>query len=249
MKFFFKFICIIILNCCLIDSIVAQTSELEAVPIEKHEFEFPPLQVVIDSVIKRSAMVRFRKNNIRVKESALGTERVYWSKNLGVQADTRYGNLSNFSTSEDGASNTAALTTAKQFNYSFGIFVKFPLFDAINRKHQIRLAKSEIEGAKNMVEFEKEELRKTVIVLYQGLIFKRKILQIKSRSLGDGRVNMQMVEKEFRNGIVPIAEYVRIVGITENNEADYAKAMSEFITAKLLLEDMAGFVFSLKRLN
>ena len=60
---------------------------------------------------------------------------------------------------------------------------------------------------------------------------------------------MQMVEKEFRNGIVPIAEYVRIVGMTENMEADYTKAMSEFITAKLLLEDMAGFEFGLTRLN
>jgi hypothetical protein len=60
---------------------------------------------------------------------------------------------------------------------------------------------------------------------------------------------MQMVEKEFRNGIVPISEYVRIVGMTENMEADYEKAMSEFITVKLMLEDMAGFEFGLTRLN
>ena len=58
-----------------------------------------------------------------------------------------------------------------------------------------------------------------------------------------------MVEKEFRNGIVPISEYVRIVGMTENMEADYETAMSEFITAKQLLEDMAGFTFDLTRTN
>ena len=208
MSFFLKFIIIVIVLSCFMPSLMAQTPEPGGVSIIKDEFKFPSLEVVIDSVLKRSAMVSFRKNSIAVKESTLATERIYWSKNLGVQADTRYGNLSNFATSEDGVSNTAALTTSKQFNYSVGFFVK-----------------------------------------YQDLILKQKILQIKSRSLGDGRVNMQMVEKEFRNGIVPIAEYVRIVGMTENMEADYTKAMSEFITAKLLLEDMAGFEFGLTRLN
>ena len=107
----------------------------------------------------------------------------------------------------------------------------------------------EVDEAKSMAEFQKEELRKTTIKLYQDLILKQKLLQIRSRRLGDGRVNMQMVEKEFRNGVVPLSEYVRIVGMTENMEADYAKAMSEFITAKLLLEDMAGFVFGLTQIN
>ena len=249
MSFFLKFIIIVIVLSCFMPSLMAQTPEPGGVSIIKDEFKFPSLEVVIDSVLKRSAMVRFRKNNIGVTKSALASERIYWSKNLGVQADTRYGNLSNFATSEDGFSNTAALTTSKQFNYSVGFFVKFPLFDGLNRKNQIRLAKFEVDAAKDMLEFEKEQLRKRVIVLYQDLILKQKILQIKSRSLGDGRVNMQMVEKEFRNGIVPIAEYVRIVGITESMEADYAKAMSEFITTKLLLEDMAGFVLGLTRLN
>ncbi len=41
-------------------------------------------------------------------------------------------------------------------------------------------------------------------------VLKQKILKIRSISFGDARVNMQMVEKEFRNGIVPISEYVRI---------------------------------------
>jgi hypothetical protein len=85
--------------------------------------------------------------------------------------------------------------------------------------------------------------------MYQDLLLKQKLLQIRSRSLGDGRVNLQMVEKEFRNGVVPISEYVRIVSMTENLEADYTKAMSEFITSKLMLEDMAGFELGLTQLN
>ena len=77
-------------------------------------------------------------------------------------------------------------------------------------------------------------------------VLKQKILKISSISFGDARVNMQMVEKEFRNGIVPISEYVRI---TTSMEVVYETAISDLITAKKLLEDMAGFVFGLTLKN
>lgn len=245
----FYILSILSLSFISFNSIQAQTLESDNSSLNDNEFKFPPLEVVIDSVLKRSAMVNFRNQHIGVKESTLASERIYWSRNLGIQADTRYGNLSNFATSEDGISNTAALTTAKQFNYSVGFYLKIPIFDVLNRKNKIKLARLEVDEAKSMAEFQKEEIRQTVIRMYQDLILKQKLLQIRSRSLGDGRVNLQMVEKEFRNGIVPISEYVRIVGMTENLEADYAKAMSEFITSKLMLEDMAGFEFDLTHLN
>ena len=110
-----------------LDSDISSLLESDTSSLNVSEFKFPSLKVVIDSVLKRSAMMSFRKNNIGAKESTLASERIYWSKNLGIQADTRYGNLSNFATSEDGVSNTAALTTAKQFNYSVGFYLKFPI--------------------------------------------------------------------------------------------------------------------------
>ncbi len=213
------------------------------------ELNFPSLDAVIDSVIKRSAMVNFRNNNIQTKEAAMASERIHWARNVGLQADSRYGNLNNFSSNEDGEALSQVLTTSQQFNYSVGLFLKFPLFDGINRKNQIKLAESEVEAAKSMVEFENEQLRKVVIKLYQDLILKQKILQIRSEGLGNGRVNMQMVEKEFRNGLVPMSEYVRINTMTTNMEEAYETALSEFITTKKMLEDMAGFVFDLKVSN
>jgi len=223
----------------------AQTLEINDNSLQGTEYKFPPLQAVIDSVIKRSAMLKFRNHHVGVKESTLKSEKIYWTRNFGLQAETKYGNLNSFSTDSNGSFNSSSLITTEQLNYSVGVYLKFPIFDFFNRKHQLRLAKMEVEEAKSMAEFTKEELRQTVIRLYQDLLLKQKLLQIRARSLGDGKVNMQMVEKEFRNGVVPVSEYVRINGMTANLEADYEKAVSEFITAKQLLEDMAGFVFGL----
>ena len=228
---------------------MAQTSASETGPIKKNELNIPPLEVVIDSILKHSAMLSFRKHHIGVKTSTLKSERIYWTRNIGLQADTRYGNLSNFATSEDGVSNKAAFTTARQFNYSAGVYLKFPIFDFFNRKNQIKLAKLEVEEAKSMADFQEQEIRQTVIKLYQDLILKHKLLRIKSQNLGNGRVNMQMVEKEFRNGVVAISEYVRITSMTSNMESDYELAKSNFLIAKQLLEDMAGFVFNVSLSN
>lgn len=232
-----------------VSSLQGQTIDTYNLEFEAAEFNFPPLQMVIDSVLKHSAMVGFQENNIKAKAAALASEKLRWSENLGVQADTRYGNLNNFSSNEDGEALSQVLTTTKQFNYSVGVFVKFPLFAGINRKNQIKQAEYEMEAARNMVAFENEQIKQAVIVLYHDLLLKQKLLGIKSRNLGDGTVNMQMVEKEFRNGIVPISEYVRIKGITASMEEEYEVAMSEFITAKQRLEEMAGFTFDVTNLN
>lgn len=219
------------------------------VEIPTNAFNFPPLQTIIDSVIKRSGMVNFRNTHIEVMESTLASEQIYWARNMGIQADSRYGNLNNFSSNEDGEALSQVLTTSKQFNYSVGFYLKFPLFDVLNRKHQVKLAQLEVDEAKSMAAFQEEEIEQTVIRMYQNMVLRQKILLIRSTSLGDARVNMQMVEKEFKNGVVPLSEYVRITGMTSNMEADYETAMSEFITAKQMLEALAGFVFDLNYAN
>jgi len=58
-----------------------------------------------------------------------------------------------------------------------------------------------------------------------------------------------MVEKEFRNGVIEISDYVTICELVSKMESEYETAMTEFFTAKQLLEDMSGFVFSLTRSN
>ena len=224
----------------------AQTFEYNEQTFTAGEFNLPPLKVVIDSVLKRNAMLKFRKSHINVKESTLASERIYWTRNIGIQADSRYGTLNNFSNSDDGVANTAFSTLSTQYNYSIGFYIKFPVFDMLNRKNQVRLAKFEVDEAKNMAEFQEDEIRQTIIKLYQDLILKQKLLLIRSKGLSDGKINMQMIEKEFRNGIVPVAEFIRITSITSNLEVDYETAKAEFTTAKQVLEDMAGFVFNVK---
>jgi len=208
------------------------------------DISLPPLQVIIDSALTRNGMLKFRNKEIGVKESRLASERIYWIRNLSFVAESSYGNLNNLSTNADRTGSTSALTNTTQYNYGAGLSVRFPIFDLINRKNQINLAKYEVAGAKDMLQSLEDEIRQEVIKMYHDIILKQKILKIKSKALGDNEVNMQMVEKEFRNGVVPISEYVRITSITADAEVAFESAMSEFIIAKKLLEDMTGLIFN-----
>lgn len=235
---------ILILTLCFSNYSLSQTNMLEVSPSRiKSKFNIPPLEVIIDSVLKNNAQLSYRKSSVKIKETNIKSKRIDLTRHFGISADTRYGNFNNFNTNEDGQLTTAFATTSKQFNYSAGFYLKIPIFDFLNRKKMLRVAKLELEEAQGLAEAQEETMRQIVIKLYQDLLLKEKLLEIKAKTLGDGKVNMQMVEKEFRNGLVPVAEYVRITNITSSLEIEFEKGKSEFLLAKCLLEDLAGFKF------
>ena len=208
------------------------------------EFSLPPLEAVIDSALRRSASVRFRLQEIEAKQANLTSQKNYWTRNLGFQGEARYGTFNNFSTIETGQSTGILASNTSQVNYAAGVYVKFPLFDIINRKNQISQARVELDQARSMAEAQQDELRQLVIRLYQDVLLKQRVLLIRSESAGTSRVNMDMVENQFRNGVIPVAEYVRISDIVSRTSSDYEVARAEFTAAKAILEDIAGFSFT-----
>ncbi len=216
----------------------------------RNQIDIPPLQVVMDSVLKHNALVRFRSQDIELKKEALKSDKIDWTKNFGFQATSVYGTFNNFSTNVDATQDVSAFaTTSKQFNYQLGAYLKIPIFDIINRKKLIKFATIQVDEAKTMLAHEQSLVRQDVIEKYQDLLLKQRLLKIKAENLGNGKVNMQMVEKEFRNGLVPVAEYVRLSDMTMRIQTDYEMAMSNFLAAKQVLEDMAGFEFGVIRLQ
>lgn len=209
------------------------------------EFTFPPLSALIDSALATNAMMRFRQQGITGKQCNLNSYRNYWTRNVGLQADVRYGTFDNFSTNTaEGQTPSANATRSNQTNYGVGAYIKFPLQDALNRKNQIRMAQSELDQAQSMAQAQRDEITQLVIRQYNDVLLKQRLLKIKSKNLGTARVNMEMVEKEFQNGVVPVTEYARIADIVARNEADYETARTDYTTAFMILEETSGFKFT-----
>ncbi|RXP45143.1 hypothetical protein EC396_15740 [Lutibacter sp. HS1-25] len=238
MKKISKNIFFIIFNCCFAAVTLAQTSDIKDMP---KEILLPPLDDLIEAAIQHNPTVEFRRLGIERTESLVKSERNYWTRNFGLQADAEYGNLNNSSYSVEAGDSNLLSTSTTQFNYGVGVYLKFPIFDIVNRKDQIKQAQLEVDQAKSMEEGMKNEIRQLVIKQYQEIILKQKLLSIKSQNLGNAKVNMEMVEKEFRNGVIPILEYTRISDITSKIESEFETAKSEYFLAKKLLENTVGF--------
>jgi outer membrane protein TolC len=128
-------------------------------------------------------------------------------------------------------------------NYGVGLYIKLPVFDVINRKTQVRQAMAEVEQAKSLQQAQRDEIEQIVIKQYEEVLLKQRLLSIKSQNLGSATVNYEMVEKEFRNGTIPTAEYVRLSDMTSRIKSEYEMAKAEFVTAKKILEQIVGFSF------
>lgn len=204
----------------------------------------PPLSVIIDSALSTNAMVRLRNLDINSKEFNLKSQNATWFRNIGIQADARYGTFDNFSTNtNEGQTPSTLATRNSQMNYGVGAFVKFPFYDLVNRKNQLKMARIELSQAQTMAEAQRDEVRQMVIRQFNDVLLKQRLLEIKSKNLGTARINLAIVQKQFQNRNIDIGEYARIEEIAGRAEADFEAARSEYITAFMILEEIAGFKF------
>jgi outer membrane protein TolC len=244
-----KYLCHIALALVITAAFVNNTTgqmfhTADAVVPRENDIVLPPLADLIDSALKHNATVRFRSQEVNAKEYNLKSQQNYWTRNLGIQADSRYGTFDNYSSSASGQSTTILASTSRQLNYGMGAYIKFPIGDIIDRKNLVGKAKVELEQAKSMAEAQQDEIRQLVIHQYEDLLLKQRLLRIRAQAFGNARVNSEMVETQFRNGIIPVSEYVRISDIVSRVESDYETAKTDYTTAKMILEDIVGFIFT-----
>ncbi|PKP45321.1 MAG: hypothetical protein CVT94_18415 [Bacteroidetes bacterium HGW-Bacteroidetes-11] len=208
--------------------------------------KLPILQVLIDSAVTNNPYVKFRDQQIIVNESKLRTKKVEWTRNLGLQANVGYGNLYNYSTNSTGGIDPLPFATNRvETQYNGSVYLNMPLYTLVDRKNQIKMARTEIEQATFMAEEQRLETRQLVIRQYNELLLAQRILRIKARYMETARINMQMVEKEFSNGVVSVTELTRITEIVSRSESDYESARTDFLTAYLILEELTGMKFYL----
>ena len=84
MKYFFKCLLFIITYGCFINYGLSQTGSLNKVSIPQIGITIPPLKVLIESAINHNAMVRYRTEEIEVKQTDLKSEKYYWTRNFGI---------------------------------------------------------------------------------------------------------------------------------------------------------------------
>ncbi len=218
----------------------AQDKTTERSIHQSYELLIPTIEVLIDSALANNGMLAYRVDEIESKKANLKMKKRYWTRNFGVQGDARYGTFDNFSQNVSGPSTIQLASTTIQTNYGIGVYLKIPVFDIYNRKSDIKQAKAELSQARNLVKNQEDEIKEKVILYYEDLKLKQRLLRIRAINLIDAKVNKEMAQKEYTNGQIPLYEYIRISDITSGIETEFEKGKSALMTAKRLLENLTG---------
>ncbi len=240
MKNFSEIVTVIMIVFLSVFKVYSQNNVLSNQTETSVELLIPNLKVFIDSALVNNGMLNYRIDEIEVKRGNLKSKSRNWTRNLGIQADTRYGTFDNFSTNLSGPNTSQLSSTSIQANYGIGIYLKIPVFDFYNRKSDIKQAKAELSQARNLVKYQEYQIKETVIKYYEDFILKQRLLKIRAINLSDAKVNLEMAQKEYTNGQIPLYEYIRISGITSNIQSEFEKTKSAFMTSKKLLENLTG---------
>lgn len=206
----------------------------------------PSLEALIDSAYSNSPQMQVRFQQIEINEHKLRSKRIEWTKSIGVHANLGYGNMYNYTTSATGTIEPVPVASIRsQSQYTTSVFLNLPLTTITDRGNQIKIAKAELLQARNLIEEHRMELRQLVILSYNDLVLKHKIFILKSNKLESIKVNMQMAETQFMNGLLPLSEYSQLSGNVSETEIDFEKARSDFLNAYLILEETVGFKLNL----
>ena len=102
------------------------------------------------------------------------------------------------------------------------------------------IAQAETRQAESMRYLERNEKRQIILKQYNALILSQKLLRIKARSFETAKISLQMAEKEFLDGIIPVSEFARLSDIFSGSEIDYETIYMEFLTNYMMLEEVTG---------
>ncbi len=206
----------------------------------------PSLASLMDSAIANNPYIQFRDLQIIVNNCKLKSNQIEWMRNIGFSADVRYGNFYNYSQNDvGGVQPPAVATTRAETKWGGAVYFKFPVYELVNRKNQLKMAGIEVEQAQKMAEVQRDEVRQLVIRQYNELVLKQRLLKIKSKFFETSKISMQLVETEFLNGVIPLTEYTRLSEAASRTAVDYEVSRTDFLTAYLVLEEIVGIDFQL----
>ncbi len=184
--------------------------------------DLPPLDVILTwareyspSVAAQGAIVDRNKFNVKSQKHAwitgFGPEVQLSSSNQALIVQQPTGELQAFDNYNNG--------------YRAALTLQLSIYDVLNRKNLVGMAKKDLETAIQQKEIVAQELSSRVVSYYYAIQAAQRILVIKGQGRQMNILSKQAAEKDFSQGIIPITELARITDL-------YTRAAEEYEVAR-----------------
>jgi len=185
-----------------------------------------PLDSIIAIAVKHSPTVKFQQDLVDEATSQVEFMKKQWSNNVVGFVNYSGGNQNIVSAS----SQTPGATSASDITSGFrvGVQINLPLFELVGRKSQVKVSKFELNSAVSKKEESEQSIRTLVVQFYYNLLYANNLLAIRNEAKQSTINQYQIAEKEFKDGIIDVAELSRLKTIEINASADYEDAKRQF---------------------
>ncbi|HVW95307.1 MAG TPA: TolC family protein [Mucilaginibacter sp.] len=200
-----------------------------------------PLDSIVSIAIQKSPAVNFQEDLVKSAESQLEFSKKLWTNNIVGFVNYSAGNQSIVSADSQtpGTQTSSNITNGLRM----GVQINLPLYELVGRKSRIKIYKYDLHSTVNKRDEAIQELKKEVIRQYYNLLYTSNLLSIRSEAKQSASNQYAIAEKQFKDGIIDVAELSRLKTFDVNARADYEEAKRQFSTQYYQLEVLVGVPF------
>jgi hypothetical protein len=227
--------------------------------VEDIEEKLPPLDALLDSAVAYSPMVKYQEYKADYYRYEVKSAKIAWTEHFGFQSEINYGHwyfddfnegydsqLSKFVDRNDPRTSWPFYyLESHRMNFSFGLYVRFPLQAITDRRNNINKQKKWVEIELTQRDIEKMKVRENVITMYNQLLQNQKMLRRSQQYQEWTSLQMMTAERQLLDGEISIAEFTRLKEIETRGMLEHEKHVHDFITAYDLLQERTGMKFNL----
>ena len=206
------------------------------------EWKLPPLEVLIDSALIHSPLMRVADQDILLSQYALTDIHRDWMRKVNLTADARYGSTLDYSrlSSVSGSGVIPNSANRSMLNSGVGMSLYMPISDVLDRKRRVSSAKMKIEQAEIMKEDTERTIKQTIISAYYEVLTLQKTLEMQIEMRSSAGMLYEQTKSDFEENRTNFTEYTQAYEAYLTSQSTYETQKNNLLRAIRTLEVNVG---------
>lgn len=223
----------------IVDSLAAD-SLAASIKLED-PFALPELDTLISAALEFSPILKGKEAQIGRSEAEVKIRKREWSNRVFTDAGGGYANNYSVLTVANGdAGGFESVALGSGNSMRVGVTARISLFDVLGRNQLIERAKAEKEMNEFGLQVAEQELKALITQVYTQLKLGKKLVEVNTRTFYTLSAQLEMAEKEFRQGEIHITELARVTEIKSKAEVALEQAKANYENLYYQLEILVG---------
>lgn len=219
----------------------AQSGSFDIDSAGLQNLKLKPLSALIEAALLSSRDLKKNTLSMEKQNILIKNQKVDYLSGLRLTSGGSYGNGGGIMSSDNGSGQPIySVSNSQSLGTSVGLAYSLPLGELFTRKNRHEVAKIDAEFVKLDRETIENNIKARVTELYQQLELAVRVVQLKAQSLESMRLALEIADKYFRDGNMPVVEYSRMLDSVASAEVSYETAKFEAKRIYAQLREICG---------